>query len=296
MRVVSTSMKEKLDSRASTFCNCWRVARRDGIVMGFTDHDSDVFFNGVLFKAKSGFLASELESTTGFASGGGDVVGALTTESLTEADLANGVYDGASVEIWLVDWSSVEDRVLLDVATLGEATRSEFVFRAEVRSSAHYFDQQRGTCFQRSCPADLGDTKCKFDLSTPGFSASGVVIDASREQIFASLVGAFDDDFFAAGQIVFSSGANLGARTSIKSHRRKGDKSVFSIWSGTAAPILAGDAFTVIAGCDKSPDACQAKFNNLVNFRGFPHMPGNDHVIAFPSSLAPVMDGGSFFR
>jgi len=296
MRAVSASMKAKLDSAASTFCNCWRVARGDGVVTGFTDHDCDLFFNGVLFKAQSGFLASELESATGFASGGGEVVGALKAESLTEAELANGVYDGASVEIWLVDWSCVDDRVLLDVATLGEAMRSEFVFRAELRSSAHYFDQQRGTCFQRSCSADLGDAKCKFDPATPGFSTSGVVIDGSGEQILANLARVFDDDFFTAGQMIFSSGGNLGAKNSIKSYRRKGDKGVFSLWSGMAAPVLAGDAFLVTAGCDKSPDACQAKFNNLVNFRGFPHMPGNDHVIAFPTSLAPVMDGGSFFR
>ena len=34
-----------------------------------------------------------------------------------------------------------------------------------------------------------------------------------------------------------------------------------------------GDAFTVAFGCDHTRGTCQGKFNNLVNFRGFPFVP-----------------------
>ena len=46
--------------------------------------------------------------------------------------------------------------------------------------------------------------------------------------------------------------------------------------------IAAGDTFAVTAGCDKQFATCRAKFANAVNFRGFPHMPGNDFVAAYP--------------
>jgi uncharacterized phage protein (TIGR02218 family) len=75
-----------------------------------------------------------------------------------------------------------------------------------------------------------------------------------------------------------------------------GLRASIAFWSAPANPIAAGDAFSIIAGCDKSPSTCQTKFANILNFRGFPHMPGNDRVIAYPSSLAPALDGGSFFR
>jgi uncharacterized phage protein (TIGR02218 family) len=289
-------MQAKLDSRASTFCNCWRIARKDGVVMGFTDHDCDLSFNGVNFRARSGLAASEFESTVGFAPGGGEVAGALQHDSLAEADLLNGAYDGASVEIWLVDWSDVEDRMLLDVATIGEVTRSEFSFRAELRSSAHCFDQPRGSYFQRSCSADLGDARCKFNLAAQGFSTTGVVFSSAEGMIVADLSGVFGDGFFTQGRLTFSSGANAGAVVTIKSHAQEGTRARLAMWTRPAAAISAGDAIFITAGCDKSPDACQGKFNNLVNFRGFPHMPGNDRVIAYPSSLVPAMDGGSFFR
>jgi uncharacterized phage protein (TIGR02218 family) len=296
MRQVSASMQAKLDQRASTFCNCWRLARRDGVVMGFTDHDRDLTFNNVVFHARSGLTASQIETGVGFAPGSSEAAGALQMDGLTESDLLNGLYDGASVEIWLVDWLNVEDRVLLDVATIGEVTRSEFSFSAELRSSAHYFDQQRGAAFQRACSAELGDPQCKFNLATPGFSSTGVVVSNADALIAADLTGVFGAGFFAGGRLTFFGGANVGASVTIKSHTQNGGRANLTTWTRFGGAIAIGDPFTVTAGCDKSPDSCQRKFNNLINFRGFPHMPGNDRVIAYPSALAPTMDGGSFFR
>lgn len=296
MRSVSPSMQAKLDASASTFCNCWRLARKDGTVMGFTDHDRDLSFNGVVFRASSGLAATQVEAGVGFGPGSSEILGALQTDSLTESDLAGGLYDGASVEVWLVDWSNVEDRLLLDVATIGEVKRSEFSFNAELRSLAHLFDQQRGDSFQRACAADLGDARCKFNLATPGFTTTGAVVSSTGGVIAANLAGSFDAGFFTGGRLTFTSGANAAARVTIKSHTQSGMSAKFAFWTPLAGAISAGDAFEVVAGCDKAPATCQQKFDNFPNFRGFPHMPGNDRVIAYPSSLAPTMDGGSFFR
>jgi uncharacterized phage protein (TIGR02218 family) len=289
-------MQAKLDQRASTFCNCWRLARKDGTIMGFTDHDRDLAFNGTLFRANTGLGATQIESGVGFAPGTSEAAGALQDDGLTEPDLLNGFYDGASVETWLVDWSDVADRALLDVATIGEVKRGEFAFSAELRSSAHVFDQQQGRAFQRACSADLGDARCKFDLTTPGFKATGAVVSHAGGVMIADLAAAFDAGFFTGGTLTFVSGANAGARAMVKSHRQEGSNATFAFWTRPARAIVAGDAIAVLAGCDKSPSTCQTKFANIVNFRGFPHMPGNDRVIAYPSSLAPTMDGGSFFR
>jgi uncharacterized phage protein (TIGR02218 family) len=52
-------------------------------------------------------------------------------------------------------------------------------------------------------------------------------------------------------------------------------------------PITPGDAFTIRAGCDKRLATCAAKFGNVANFRGFPHIPGADAVIRYATR-----DGG----
>lgn len=296
MRSASVSMQAKLDARVSTFCTCWRLARRDGVVMGFTDHDRDLSFNATLFRANSGLTATQVESALGFAPGNSEAAGALQSDGITHGDLLNGAYDGASVEIWLVDWSDAADRVLLDVATIGETRRGEFAFSAELRSSAHYFDQQQGRSFQRACTADLGDARCGFDLETMGFTAQGAAASFAGGVLAVDLAAPFDAGFFTGGALTFTSGANAGARFAIKSHRQDAARAFVALWNAPAKDAVAGDAVSLTAGCGKAPSMCQTKFDNIINYRGFPHMPGNDRVIAYPSSLAPAMDGGSFFK
>lgn len=296
MLALTAAMQAKLNARATTFCHCWRLARHDGGVMGFTDHDRDIAFNGVTFRANTGLTASQLENGVGLAPGSAEAGGALTDDSLSEADLLNGLYDGAYVETWLVDWANVEDRILLDVATIGEVRRGEFAFSAELRSNAHHFDQQQGRTFQRGCSANLGDARCGVDLTASGFHATGSVVSFSGGVLIADISDPFDNAFFTGGALRFTGGANDGARLTVKSHRQDGLRASVTLWTPPASTIVAGDAIALTAGCDKSPSTCQAKFDSIVNYRGFPHMPGNDRVIAYPSALAPAMDGGSFFR
>ena len=49
------------------------------------------------------------------------------------------------------------------------------------------------------------------------------------------------------------------------------------------------------AGCDKSHATCATRFANVTNFRGFPHMPGNDFVAAVARPGEPGNDGASRF-
>lgn len=294
---LTPSMRANADARATTFCHCWRLSRRDGVVMGFTDHDRDLSFNGVSFRANTGLSPSQLEAHLGFSATGAEATGAISDDSILESDLANGLYDAASVETWLVDWTNLEDRVLLDIATIGELRRGENVFTAELRSGAHVFDQPQGRSYQRNCAADLGDFRCGVNLHSAPFAVSGVATDFRGGVLNADLASAYRSGFFTGGRLFFTSGANNGASLIVKSHLCEADiHAALTLWSLPAAPVAPGDTFTLVAGCDKSPATCLDKFNNIVNFRGFPHMPGNDRIIAYPSALAPAMDGGSFFR
>ncbi|TDX65643.1 putative phage protein (TIGR02218 family) [Methylosinus sp. sav-2] len=264
--------------------------------MGFTDHDRDLVFGGVTYRAATGLAATQIDGSVGLAVGSGEVIGALQSDGLGESDLANGRYDGAGVEIWLVDWRNVDNRLLIDAMTIGEVTRSEFAFRAELRSLAHLFGETRGDSYQRGCSADLGDARCKVDLSASSFHTTGVVLAVTPNTIVVALAEDFDDDFFTGGSLIVTSGADAGVRVAVKSHRSSDGNVRLGLWSRLAGGIVSGDGVTLVVGCDKSAASCRSKFSNIVNFRGFPHMPGNDLVISYPSSLAPTMDGGSFFR
>jgi uncharacterized phage protein (TIGR02218 family) len=113
MRNIPAGLAEHLASGATTLCRCWRVTRRDGAVLGFTDHDENLVFDGTTFRAGTGFEGSEIEARLGFAVTGTELHGALSSETLSEDDLAAGRYDDAKIELYLVNWAQVEDRLLL---------------------------------------------------------------------------------------------------------------------------------------------------------------------------------------
>jgi uncharacterized phage protein (TIGR02218 family) len=295
MRDLSPAFAEHLAGGVTTLARCWLIARRDGVTLGFTDHDDDLVFNGTTLAARSGVDSSQVDASLGLAVGGSEISGALTSATLTEADLANGLYDGASVETWIVNWSDVGMRELLDVATVGEISRSDIAFTAELRSLAHAFDQTRGRLYQAGCSADLGDDQCKVALASPTFSTSANATSGGRLDMRAAL-GAYASGWFTGGVVTFTSGANASARAVVKAHAVVGAAHIISFWTLLAHQVAAGDAFSITAGCDKAFATCRSKFDNIVNFRGFPHMPGNDVVASYPMQGDGNMDGGSLFR
>ena len=106
MKTISEDLQSHLNSGVTTLCWCWKITRNDGAVQGFTDHDTDLAFDGVTYEAASGFTASEVQSSLGLAVDNLTVVGALNSSTINEADLAAGLYDDASIEIWRVNWSA----------------------------------------------------------------------------------------------------------------------------------------------------------------------------------------------
>lgn len=272
MRDIPEQMTGALASGVTTFARCWRVSRRDGATLGFTDHDGDIVFDGVAFRAATGMTASAAESALGLAVTGLDVVGALDDAALTDADLARGLYDGAAVALFLVDWANPSSRLLLFSGALGEVARESAVFSAELRSLTHALAQPQGRLYQRACDADLGDIRCGVDLTAPTHRGEGNVTAVTGVRAFTASALASRGEVFARGRLVWISGANAGAAVEIRRHAG----AVVELAEAPAMPIAAGDGFTATAGCDKAWATCRDRFANALNFRGFPQMPGND--------------------
>lgn len=213
MRTVPVEMAARIESGAASLCHVWLLRRADGTVMGFTDHDRDLTVDGVLCRASSGWTAGAGDAAVGLAAGSVAAAGALDDEAITEADVAAGAYDAASVELLRVDWSEPDLKVRLWTGTLARIRRESGAFVAELEGPLAKLERVVGRTYGRMCDARLGDARC------------GLTDIAGRE-------------------------------------------------------------------CDKRWKTCVGTFGNGVNFRGFPDVPGDDFLTAYPAGGARN-DGGS---
>jgi uncharacterized phage protein (TIGR02218 family) len=281
MRNLDPSLAAHLAAGVTTLCRCWKLTRSDGTVLGFTDHDRALSFDATDFEPASGFDTSEDAGATGFAIGGSEVSGALSSDRLAADDLAAGLYDNAEVRAWLVNWQAPEERHLLRAGHLGEVTHEDGVFRAEIRGPAAALDEQRGRIFAHGCDADLGDARCGIDLTSGTYRGTGTVTAAlDRRRFTVAGLDAFAARWFERGRLAWTGGANEGRAAEVRVHA-VGDAVTIELWQPAHHAIAAGDVFMVTAGCDKLFATCRAKFDNAENFRGFPHMPGNDFALTY---------------
>lgn len=296
MRAIPQALQSKLDAGATTNARCWRVVRSDGVELGFTDHDRPLAFDGLTYEPESGLSATSVEAGTGLAPGTHDVSGILRSEQISETDLIRGLYDGAEVTQFLVDWTNPGSRLLLSRGLIGKIQRDGATFEAEVTGISDLLNRPYGRAYTHGCESRLGDAHCGIDLTSSAYRGSGSVVDVDGAgQFTASGLSGFSKDWFTGGSVSWTAGENAGTSSQIKSHLRSGSLAILETWLTPAMPIGVGDTFTITAGCDKTPAHCREKFGNLLNFRGFPHMPGDDVAASYPSD-GGNHDGGSLFR
>jgi len=277
------SLHAHLQGDATTVCRAWTVERRDGVVLGFTDHDRDLVVDGVTCRADTGMTARALQQTTGLSVDNSEAVGALSDAAITEADLLAGRFDAAVVRAFLVNWTDPSVWLEQFRGTFGEIQRSGAGFRAELRGLSEALNQPQGYAFQPNCSAVLGDFRCRFDTSTPGYVFEGQVevVDDNRIFVFEALVG-FDDRWFQHGRFEMLTGEAAGLAGVVKVDRFDGTARRIELWQSLGAPVASGDRFRAVAGCNKLATTCGAKFANFLNFRGFPHIPGEDWLTSYP--------------
>ena len=280
MRNIDPELKTHLESGTTTLCTCWRLTRRDGFVLGFTDHDRALDFDGTVFSPETGATGSALSSSADLSVDNAELEGALTDDLLAASDLAAGRYDGARVEIFKVNWAAPDQRVLVKVASIGEVTASGHGYRAELRGITHQLDQTIGRVYQRLCDVNMGSAPCGVNLDDPAFKTAGTVTAIRDDQSFiGSGFETFEADWFSHGLLTWTSGANMGVSSHIKVQGAGGS---IALWLPAGSAVDIGDHYTATAGCDKRIETCRDKYSNVKNFRGFHLMPGNDFAVSYP--------------
>lgn len=267
-------MREMLAGPLTSLAFCWRVERRDGAGFGLTSHDVALAIGGVEHSAEPGMLPAAIERSLGIRESDGEIAGAITSAALEEADLVLGRWDGARVRLVAVDWTDPEgDAVALLGGEIGEVRIEDDSFKAGLRGAAAKL--LRAICPETSseCRAELGDPKCRVDMAGRTRRCAVAEIDGNALVLDQAIGGDF-----RWGRARFLTGQNTG----LSSVTVSVDGTRIELRDTMRGPLVAGDWIELREGCDKRFATCTTRFDNGANFRGEPHLPGNDLLTRYP--------------
>ena len=171
--------------------------------------------------------------------------------------------------------------------------RAAGAFHAELRGLTEALNRPLGRIYQKPCTAVLGDGNCRFDTATPGFSAEVEVFEVEDRRVFRwEGFTDYEAQWFQRGRLDILSGDGAGLWGMIKEDRFEADVRVVELWEPLRGTVDAGTVVRLTAGCDKRFETCRAKFDNILNYQGFPDLPGEDWLVSYPKSSG-VNGGGS---
>lgn len=267
-----------LDQDLACLAFCWRLERRDGVTIGLTSHDRDLRIGGILYHAAPGLVPSAVTQGTSLEGQNMDLKGALTSDAISEVDLAAGRWDGASLSLHLTEWTNPGDLWLeLSRGELGAVEREGAQFTAELMGPATVLNRPVALETSASCRAQLGDAACRVDLA--GVRRLARISGGSAETVTVA-GGGLVSSAYAFGTLRWLTGANAGRTQLIVNN----DAAQVHLTDAPPFANSTGCLVLLTQGCDKSMTTCSGRFANAVNFRGEPYLPGNDLLTRYPGA------------
>jgi len=277
LRELSPAFEAHIGGDVTTLVTCWKLSRPDGVILALTTHDRDLEIDGIVYRANGGLTPTEMQENGGLGVDNMEISGVLSNAGLVEADLLSGRYDGARIDIFLVNWADPgAGTILLKRGALGRISREDGAFTAELRGLTDAFDRPVVEVYSPTCRAELGDARCKRSLKD--FERTAAVGSVSEPNSFDAPALTEPDGWYAFGRLRWHTGLNGGLLSDVRAF--VGGR--VTLFRPPPGPVQANDVFTITAGCAKTLTVCRTKFDNVANFRGDPFVPGIDKVLDFP--------------
>jgi uncharacterized phage protein (TIGR02218 family) len=276
MKPISPALKSHIEGEVTTLSTCWKATLKNGTVYGFTDNINDLFIDGINFTATSGYTASNIETSSDLAVDNLEIQGVLDSNLITEDDILAGVWDFAQIEIFQVNYNDLsQGKLYLRSGEIGIIKSGRSAFVAELRGLMQKYSNIIGEITTVTCRAEFCDNRCTLDINS--FTFAGSVTSVTNNRIFTDSSRTEDTGFFEYGKIDFLTGNNAGLSMEVKAFTFGG---LIELALAMPYEIQTGDTFNIIAGCSKTVDSCKS-YNNIINFRGEPHVPGQDKAFIY---------------
>ena len=264
------------DGELTSLAFCWQLERRDGAGIALTSHDRPITVGNIRFEPAPGITPAAIRCGQGLAAASSEIIGSMSSAAISETDIVAGRWDGAALKLFAVDWE-VPDAGFqpLIEGELGQVASSDGRFEAELLGIAAKLERPVCPLTSPECRAELGDPRCRVDMA--GRRLRSAVVEAANNVVTIDRAA---DDRFRFGDIRFLGGPANGERRKILSVAGP----QLTLRSAPMGDVQPGTAVELTEGCDKRLESCAARFGNAENFRGEPHLPGNDLLTRYPGA------------
>lgn len=265
----------------------WKIVRRDNVTFRFTDHDGKLTYNEEVYTPSGGWNASARRKRDSLGGQDFEATGIISSSTVTTEDLRKGLYDGAAIYEYLVDWrypwAGAFRTAKYFISSIRYNGREWYV---TLEGLTQKLKHRVGGVYGRGCRHVLGSVGCGVAISDYTYRSAAVVSVSSDRLEFTAEHASFAGlaaDWFNFGALEWTAGGNSGVQSEVEdSHAALGTQVYFDLRLQTPADINVGDTFTVKAGCDKTFATCSSKFDNVINFGGFHLIPGPDKLLVSP--------------
>lgn len=288
MRTLTAALTAHLAERAHTRCSMLLLDFRDGTSLGITDHNHDIVYDAgdgdETYRSRTGILTSDVSMSASLDTDNYEIRGPIGAD-VTEAEVIGGRYDRARARLFQINWKAPGDgRVPLLAGNVASSRVEGGRFVFEIRSDMDRFNQVVGRVLTNNCDADFGDARCG---ATPTVESETVVSVVSSMLFTVTNGGARADDFFNLGKATPTSGLNAGQLPIeiVNWEDNGGGTATVELFTPFVYTPAVGDGFDIQNGCSKARKSDDVTVptclthNNVVNFRGFPEIPGSDQVL-----------------
>lgn len=265
----------RADAPLTTMAFCWTLERQDGAGLAMTSHDRAISLDGCAHEPNPGIMPAAIVKGE-WDEPAGEVAGAIASDALREGDLLAGRWSGALSRLSVFDWCDPEvGSVELVTGELGEVSIEGNAFRTDLLGASARLNAAVCPVTSPECRVALGDKHCRVNMS--GRSTRATVLAASANEL---TLDQLVDERFDMGLLRWLSGENCGLKVRVSSC--SGAK--LQLREAPCLTVRPGDRVQLFEGCDKRLETCRTRFANVVNFRGEPHLPGNDLLTRYPGA------------
>jgi len=287
MKNLTPAMLAHIAQENTNLALCWSMILMDESEFYYTDSDKPIEYDGNTYQPYAAIVPSATSTTSNLAVDNMEVTLAWDGDLATETEIRGGRFDFATMNIFFVNYDDPDGMGTIPIlkGKLGEIIIEDNLVRVDIRGMTQYLQQRMGELYSIGCQATFGDSRCKVDAGDPiytkAFSVDSVdPVHPKRKFNILEVLGVADG-YFTGGYIHWLGGTNKNTKMDIKVYFESGQ--AVELYEPLIRDIQPGDSGNIIVGCDKKFETCKTKFDNMINFRGFPHLTGVTKMLRGPA-------------